>query len=197
MMFDSKKTPKLRFDGFGEDWDKASLGNIAEFNPKSVLPEIFKYVDLESVIGTTLVSYRTENKKTAPSRAQRLAQFGDVFFQTVRPYQQNNLLYDLPFDQLIGFYTVADTADGVLKVMRSYQYFAAHAISDRVEKMRWGEKNKLGGYIWHTTGSPLLWIKRRQELILKSKRAVRFQHLPRIIGFSSCCRILCLQAVLI
>mgnify|MGYP000526696510 FL=1 len=27
--------------------------------------------------------------------------------------------------QLIGFYTVADDSDGVLKVMRSYQYFAA------------------------------------------------------------------------
>ena len=30
--------------------------------------------------------------------------------------------------QLIGFYTVADNADGVLKVMRSYQYYAASAI---------------------------------------------------------------------
>jgi len=59
--------------------------------------------------------------------------------------------------QLIGFYTVADTADGVLKVMRSYQFYAAHAISDKVEKInkkkRWGENNLLGGYIWHTTGS--------------------------------------------
>lgn len=34
--------------------------------------------------------------------------------------------------QLIGFYTVADDADGVLKVMRSYQYYAASAISDVV-----------------------------------------------------------------
>ena len=32
---------------------------------------------------------------------------------------------------LIGFYTVADDLDGVLKVMRSYQYYAAHAISDK------------------------------------------------------------------
>ena len=36
--------------------------------------------------------------------------------------------------QLIGFYTVADGSDGVLKVMRSYQYFAANAISDRVSR---------------------------------------------------------------
>ncbi len=55
--------------------------------------------------------------------------------------------------QLLGFYTVADRTDGVLKVMRSYQYYAAHAISDRVAKHHWEEGKQLGGYIWHTTGS--------------------------------------------
>jgi type I restriction enzyme, R subunit len=55
--------------------------------------------------------------------------------------------------QLIGFYTVADEADGILKVMRSYQYYAAHAISDKVAKTDWKNPNRLGGYIWHTTGS--------------------------------------------
>ena len=55
--------------------------------------------------------------------------------------------------QLIGFYTVADNSDGILKVMRSYQYYAASAISDRVSKIKWDENNNLGGFIWHTTGS--------------------------------------------
>ena len=55
--------------------------------------------------------------------------------------------------QLIGFYTVADDADGILKVMRSYQYYAANKISDRVAKNDWEAGNQLGGYIWHTTGS--------------------------------------------
>ena len=55
--------------------------------------------------------------------------------------------------QLIGFYTIADTSDGVLKVMRSYQYYAASAISDAVMKHRWGEGNQRGGFVWHTTGS--------------------------------------------
>jgi type I site-specific restriction-modification system R (restriction) subunit len=55
--------------------------------------------------------------------------------------------------QLIGFYTVADDSDGVLKVMRSYQYYAANAISDRVAKLDWKDHNGRGGYIWHTTGS--------------------------------------------
>ncbi len=55
--------------------------------------------------------------------------------------------------QLIGFYTVTDDSDGVLKVMRSYQYYAANAISDRVSKCKWEGNEQLGGYIWHTTGS--------------------------------------------
>ncbi|HGS4885227.1 TPA: HsdR family type I site-specific deoxyribonuclease [Vibrio parahaemolyticus] len=59
--------------------------------------------------------------------------------------------------QLIGFYTVADNTDGVLKVMRSYQYYAANAISDKVAKTKWRQINsnadRLGGYVWHTTGS--------------------------------------------
>lgn len=55
--------------------------------------------------------------------------------------------------QLIGFYTVADNSDGILKVMRSYQYYAANSISDKVSKTDWKDKKLLGGYIWHTTGS--------------------------------------------
>lgn len=54
---------------------------------------------------------------------------------------------------LIGFYTVADHSDGVLKVMRSYQYYAARAISDRVAITDWNAPNTRGGYVWHTTGS--------------------------------------------
>lgn len=55
--------------------------------------------------------------------------------------------------ELIGFYTVADSADGILKVMRSYQYYAARSISEKVKANKWERDNQLGGYIWHTTGS--------------------------------------------
>lgn len=54
---------------------------------------------------------------------------------------------------LIGFYTVADSTDNTLKVMRSYQYYAASAIFNRVEKRKWSEPDQRGGYITHTTGS--------------------------------------------
>ena len=86
--------PKIRFKGFDNDWEQRKLGEAAEFNPKSELPAVFEYVDLESVVGTEMVSHRTEIKDSAPSRAQRLAQVGDVFFQTVRPYQKKNYLFE-------------------------------------------------------------------------------------------------------
>jgi len=74
--------------------------------------------------------------------------------------------------QLIGFYTVADEADGVLKVMRSYQYYAAHAISDKVAKTDWKNPNLLGGYIWHTTGSGKTMTSfKSAQLIANSKDA--------------------------
>ena len=65
----------------------------------------------------------------------------------------SSLLFIPMAHQLIGFYTVPDNTDGVLKVMRSYQYYAANAISDKVAKTDWNSKHSLGGYIWHTTGS--------------------------------------------
>ena len=74
--------------------------------------------------------------------------------------------------QMIGFYTVADDTEGILKVMRSYQYYAANAISDKVAKTKWGDDNKLGGYIWHTTGSGKTMTSfKSAQLIASSKNA--------------------------
>jgi type I restriction enzyme R subunit len=74
--------------------------------------------------------------------------------------------------QLIGFYTVADGSDGVLKVMRSYQYYAANAISDRVSKIDWKAHNGRGGFIWHTTGSGKTMTSfKSAQLIANSKDA--------------------------
>ncbi len=74
--------------------------------------------------------------------------------------------------QLIGYYTVADDSDGVLKVMRSYQYYAANAISDKVSKVHWKNKDILGGYIWHTTGSGKTMTSfKSAQLIANSKDA--------------------------
>lgn len=99
----NKRVPKRRFEEFNnvDAWEQRKLKDVATFNPKSELPDEFEYVDLESVVGTELISHRNESKKTAPSRAQRLAKYGDVFYQTVRPYQKNNYLYNLSYNNYV------------------------------------------------------------------------------------------------
>ena len=87
--------PEIRLDGFEGEWRKLKLRDVVHTNPKSELPENFKYIDLESVVGTRIEKIREERKESAPSRAQRLAKKGDVFYQTVRPYQKNNYLFKL------------------------------------------------------------------------------------------------------
>ncbi|WP_424402249.1 restriction endonuclease subunit S [Pasteurella sp. PK-2025] len=93
--------PEIRFPEFTDAWEQRKLGKLADFNPRSNLPDEFKYVDLESVVGTELTGYRFENKLSAPSRAQRLAQKGDIFYQTVRPYQKNNYLFEFEDENFV------------------------------------------------------------------------------------------------
>lgn len=84
----------------------------------------------------------------------------------------SNLLSIPMAHQMIGFYTVADNSDGVLKVMRSYQFYAASAISDKVSKAQWEKGNQRGGYIWHTTGSGKTMTSfKSAQLIANSKDA--------------------------
>ena len=86
--------PELRFPGFTDAWEQHKLSEVVTINPKTELPDEFKYVDLESVVGTNLLGFQVVKKENAPSRAQRLASYGDVFYQTVRPYQRNNYLFE-------------------------------------------------------------------------------------------------------
>lgn len=74
--------------------------------------------------------------------------------------------------EMIGFYTVADDSDGVLKVMRSYQCYAADKIADGVAKNDWKDGRQLGGYVWHTTGSGKTMTSfKSAQLIANSKDA--------------------------
>ena len=90
-----KLVPEVRFKGFTDDWEQHKLRKVACINPKTNIPDNFKYVDLESVVGTSLIKAKLTTKQLAPSRAQRVAKKGDIFYQTVRPYQKNNFLFDI------------------------------------------------------------------------------------------------------
>ncbi|MBR1829762.1 MAG: type I restriction endonuclease subunit R, partial [Atopobiaceae bacterium] len=74
--------------------------------------------------------------------------------------------------QLIGFYSVADGKDNALKVMRSYQYYAASRISGRVRQSKWDKASSRGGHVWHTTGSGKTMTSfKSAQLIASSKDA--------------------------
>nr|WP_269521987.1 restriction endonuclease subunit S [Acinetobacter baumannii] len=80
---------------FGE-WEEKELKEVAEINPKAKkLPANFIYIDLESVEKGQLLLQKNIELQDAPSRAQRLLDKGDVLFQMVRPYQQNNYYFNL------------------------------------------------------------------------------------------------------
>ena len=119
--------PEIRFKGFTEAWEQRKLGELALFNPKDELPRTFEYVDLESVVGTEMLSHRTEVKSSAPSRAQRLAHTGDLFYQTVRPYQKNNYLFEKPDNNYVfstGYAQMRPYVDGyfLLSLVQSERF---------------------------------------------------------------------------
>lgn len=94
MMEKQKNKPTLRFPEFEGDWEVKRLGEVAEINPSSKgLPEIFIYIDLESVLNGELLKENELTKTEAPSRAQRILKENDILFQMVRPYQMNNLFF--------------------------------------------------------------------------------------------------------
>ena len=81
------------------EWVERKLGDISVVNPTTKdIPNQFYYIDLESVTGGVLSKLIIVNKSEAPSRAQRVVETGDVLFQTVRPYQQNNYLVSEEFE---------------------------------------------------------------------------------------------------
>ena len=96
-----KNIPEIRIKGFEGEWKEKQLKDVCEVNPTTSVPDRFEYVDLESVVGTTMVKHRTEEKATAPSRAQRHAKYNYIFFQTVRPYQKNNYLFQKKEDNYV------------------------------------------------------------------------------------------------
>ena len=119
--------PEIRFKGFTDDWEQRKLEELALFNPKDELPQTFEYVDLESVVGTEMLSHRAEVKSSAPSRAQRLAHTGDLFYQTVRPYQKNNYLFEKPDNNYVfstGYAQMRPYVDGyfLLSLVQSERF---------------------------------------------------------------------------
>ena len=112
--------PKLRFKEFNDDWIEEKINELVELNPKNPnLPENFIYIDLESVSNGILLQEKILTKDDAPSRAQRQVKVNDILYQTVRPYQKNNLF----IDKLSHLPYIASTGYAILREKNIYQKF--------------------------------------------------------------------------
>jgi len=133
---------ELRFkDEDGEvfpEWTIVSLDSVSEINPKTeALKDFFQYIDLESVKAGQLLSALFVNKEDAPSRAQRVVREGDILYQTVRPYQKNNLFYNHNLEgQVVAStgYAQIKTNDRILNNSFLYQYLNTDRFTDNVLK---------------------------------------------------------------
>lgn len=62
-----------------------------------------------------MISHKKTILGDAPSRAQRLAKKGDIFYQTVRPYQKNDYLFDIKAENYVfstGYAQIRPKIDG-------------------------------------------------------------------------------------
>ncbi|WRA42020.1 restriction endonuclease subunit S [Helicobacter pylori] len=117
------------------NWQRVRLGDIAEINPPTTIPNVFYYIDLENVEKGQLLNKQLMTKNKAPSRARRLLSKNDILYQLVRPYQRNNYFFTLN-----GNY-VASTGYAQIRTLQnpSFLYFALHsnyfvnAVLDRCE----------------------------------------------------------------
>lgn len=114
--------PKLRFkreDGTDyPEWRYARADEIAEINPKtSDLPNRFYYMDLGSVSRGAWQEKTITDKDNAPSRANRLASVGDVFFQSVRPYNMGHFFFEEEYEYPV----VAST--GFIQLRATQEYY--------------------------------------------------------------------------
>ena len=84
------------------EWEEAEIGEICVINPKTEeVEDEFLYMDLGSVDHGDWEEPEVMIKSKAPSRAQRAARVGDVFFQSVRPYNQGHFHYSEKKDKQV------------------------------------------------------------------------------------------------
>lgn len=99
-----RNVPRRRLAGFSGEWVEKRLGDCFVINPSDErgTPDEFFYIDLDSVSGGVLSLKNKISRMNAPSRAQRRFKRFDVLFQTVRPYQCNNLYVDFDADTYVA-----------------------------------------------------------------------------------------------
>lgn len=132
-----------------------ACNQIKKYAHEGVYTGLFSLVQIFVVMNPEETKYFANPGPDNEFNEKYFFHWADFNNNHINDYKQitSTLLHIPTAHQLIGFYTIADNTDGILKVMRSYQYYAANGIADRVAKTHWENKDIYGGYVWHTTGS--------------------------------------------
>lgn len=136
-----------------------AVGQIQKYAHEGVFERLFSLVQIFVAMNPDEAKYFANPGPDGAFNEKFMFHWADYNNEPINQWNEVlKYLLSIPMaHQLIGYYTVADDSDGVLKVMRSYQYFAASRISDRVTVVNrdklWGTRGLKGGYVWHTTGS--------------------------------------------
>ncbi len=127
---------------FSGEWETKPLGEISDVNPQNFSSNTnpdykFNYITLEQVDSGKLLGYSEEVFRSAPSRAQRVLQNGDVLMSTVRP----NLMAHLFFHGQVPN-AVCSTGFAVLRAKYdlSIPYFLfsqlfSEGVNDQIDKI--------------------------------------------------------------
>lgn len=123
--FPGFEASNINSDWLPEGWERKKLGEIANINRESIkkgFKGTIRYVDISSV-STGNIDFWTEfDFDSAPGRARRLLNHGDIIWSCVRPNRKSYSLVWNPIKNLVG-----STGFAVIsprKVSSEYLYFS-------------------------------------------------------------------------
>ena len=138
-------TGRCRLPGFTGKWVVKRIGDVADVDPDnlsdSTEPDYrFNYISLEQVEAGRLLGYTEMEFRTAPSRARRVLQSGDVLMSTVRPNLKGHLLL---LEQVSN--AICSTGFAVLRAKQGasdprfmFAHLFGQVVNDQIEKILTG-----------------------------------------------------------
>jgi len=149
-------------------------GQISKYCEENIFEGIFSLVQIFVAMTPEDAIYFANPGSGKAVNPDFCFHWADIENNQIRDWQEvvKHLLSIPMAHELIGWYTIADDNDCVLKVMRSYQYYAVHKIYEKTREHDWDSKDGQGGYVWHTTGSGKTMTSfKAAELIARDKLA--------------------------
>lgn len=135
---------------------KNAVEQIKSYSDRGVFTGLFSFVQIFVAMTPTEAVYFANPGRGGVFNPDYYFHWGD-FTNTKKDNWLDvaSELLSIPMaHRLIGYGIIADAKDNSLKVMRSYQFYAASNIYSRVlERGNWSCPDQKGGFIYHTTGS--------------------------------------------